>query len=255
MVRAGPPPPKRSYKEAVAGLLGLMLLVASGVLAVTLPEHTPVTPQFKVTFETERVDLPSQSYQFNVSSEKGQRHDFLYNITHDDVLQIKVNVHFTDDLAASDPDTFRFELVDPSGNRQPPDGILSNPVPRQNQSNPSQYDALMATATYTISLAQKPDDTIVDGSFEDTAESVAAEQSRLNRFNTNGTWKVKIFMVSAGGCPTPAPLNPNPDDALRSANCLNANSAQEDPRLDAGNLFTVGSFSYTRFTVNAERLD
>lgn len=238
------------------GVLGLALLVASVVLAVTLPKEDILAPQFLVTFQEDRVDfLESPSHHFD-TTEAGKRNYFDFPVPHDNVMQIQVNVHFEDDLPASDPDRFQVELYDPDGNRYGAPQLVANPMPQPNATTPGQYDAARATATLTYSFMAKPDDTVVEGDLNATEADIAREHDRLHRFNTNGTWRLYVVLVDAGGCPDPTLTNINPDDALRRTACLQANSeAGPDAARDAGNLFTVGSFSYVHFTVLAERLE
>jgi hypothetical protein len=246
-----PGPPKRQWKEVVIGVLGILLIASTVVLAVRLPEETILPPQYQVTFPVADVDLPSQTNYFDLS-EQGRRHDFLFNITHDNVVGIRINVHFQDDISASDPDRFNLELFDPNGNPLG-NNVIMNPVPQQNGTT---YVAVQVAQTYTYGLRQKPDEVVVEADLNSTPELVRLEQARLNHFSTKGTWRLAVTLISAGGCPLPSVANPNPDDVLRGSVCRQQTTGpgMESGR-DPGNALTVGYFSYTHFTTLAERLD
>ena len=255
VVRPGPPPRKGKPWDLAVGVLGLLLLVASVVLANTMWVAEELPPQYKVSFVPQEGILDRQEFQFESSGSNFVAHEFLFNITEDNVMEIKVNVYFTDDLAASDPDRFVVELVSPDGQAYPDFHELINDPAVPNATNPSEpYQPIQASATYSFGFVPKPQDTVVETDFNATEESVAADQERLNHFNTKGTWKVRA-KFTPGNCPTPTVATANTDTAQRAAVCLQANSGRgNQAQFDPGNLFTVGSFAYSYFTVTAERL-
>ena len=256
VVRQGPPPSRRRWADLAAGLIGLMLLVAAVALTVSLPVQTVLPPQYEVSFPEAQVDLLDQTLRFGLQNDTDQRKEFLFNVTHDNVVQIIISLWFYDDLEASDPDVFRIDLYDPGGNFIPSSIRLENPVPQPNATTPGSFDAGLASGTYSFGLTPKPEDAVVEGELNSTEESVEADQSNLHHFGTKGTWRLKVFLAKAGNCPTPSPSSPKPDDAARGAACLQANSAQgSNAAKDAGNELTVGSFSYRYFTVDAKVLD
>ncbi|MFO1532329.1 MAG: hypothetical protein ABR562_01300, partial [Thermoplasmatota archaeon] len=256
----GPPPQRRTYRDIVAGILGLLLVAGAAALAVTLPKHDVLPPQFKVSFVEDTVDMrPSQTRNFTTANDTSARQDFLYEVPDDDITQFDINVYFTDDLPASDPDRFSVQLYDPDGN---PQGggitVMENAPPVRNATAtnpPTQYDAQQKSLRLQIPLKAKPEDTVVEGDANATVDSIATGQEAMNRFTTHGTWKLHVALLKPGGCPTPSTTSASPDDVVRGAACLEENRARgKDSKDDLGNAFTVGSFSYRRFAVLAETL-
>lgn len=250
MLRPGPPPSKGGRWDLVAGAVGVVLLIVSAYLAVALPEEEVLPPQFKVDFpeSTGHIDPNPKEVEFNRTR---YIHDFFFNVTEDNVFSIELSVHFADGLAASDPDTFTVELYDPNQNPMGPPEILTNDPPVRNATNPSRYDPLLKTATIRYPVGSLPEATVVEADLNATEESVTAAQERLNHFSTKGLWKVHVALTLFGDCPSAVAGGPSSDTTVRAAACVQANGGNTK---DPGNLFTVGSFSYSRFTANAERL-
>jgi len=253
VVRAGPPPRSGRWREWTAAAIGVLLILSCGVLAVRLPKVDTLPPQYKVTFGTETHDLPQQNATFSLT-EGARNHDFLFDVPDDDVVLVRVSIHFVDNVPASDPDRFAVALYDPFDTPEGAPSLVSNPYPVQNQTVPTQYDALPAVLTIPIALKAQPQDTIVTQD-NTTEDAVAAQQEALNHFGTKGSWRLHVTYVGSGDCPQ-ASAAARPDDVARSVACYDETSGNpQQAGKDLGNDFTVGSFTYQRFTVSAKRLD
>jgi hypothetical protein len=263
------PPRKRGWADAAVGLVGLMLLVASGWLAIALPVHEQVPPQYKVSYLPIASDLPSQKAMFLEGT--ARTHEFAYEIPEDNVYQVKLSLSVRDDRPASRPDRFIVELFGPDGERvgaaypvQTPETVLQNApqVPPQvpptvPEGSPAYVTPSGRSPTVTFAVGVKPDDAIVED-LNRTPEQIAQDLERAAHLPTQGTWRVKVTLNEAGDCATP-PTPPTQEQALRYSLCLQeaspgADGPPQDAGRDPGNELTVGVFTYTRFAVAAEKL-
>lgn len=242
------------------GLLGLALLVASVLLLNVLP-HKDVPPnEFRVSFLSMETNLTAVTHNFTESS---NNYDFQFNVTDDDVYEVEVQASFTDNIAASAPDRFTFEIYRQDGESADSKTVaVVNPVAAAINNATDAYKPMPATATHVATLTPKPQDAIVSAIQGATAQDVERALEQRNHLITKGTWKVHVTLIAAGDCgegsPPRPPLPPSQDDAQRFATCqreaqgVNGPDAQK-AGLDFGNEFTVGVFSYTRFVVHAEK--
>jgi hypothetical protein len=258
VLRQGPPPRGRSIASALAGVLGAILIVLSVFLATALPVPDVVLPQFQISYQNlVGPDLPEQSFAFTLAGgNDGRIHNFIYNVTDDNVYEIRVAVHFTDDVPASQPDVFTLTLFGPNGD------LKGGPVQAKNQlgvRDNATYVPVPFVQTFSFDLQGHPPDAIVQGSADDTKDTVAARAETKAHVNTQGAWRVEVNLIQAGGCVPPTNhVPPATDDGPRYAACQ-AEARPSNPQggsgvEDPGNSFTVGSFSYSRFTVSAEPL-
>lgn len=257
VLRAGPPPERKSQRDLIVGVIGALILLASLIVPAVpglLWQPTVLPPQYKVSFGDVRTDLPARSQYIDApGSGANASFRFEYEVPEDNVHTVTLFLHFQDDLNASDFDKFRIEVKDPFGSTFAAEFMQSDP-PGVNATDPTRYDSPQERATFVYALRPKPQDTIVDGNLNSTEESTAAEQEALNRLNTKGTWVVTVTAVETRGCPTPGS---GADLLARAAACRRENQDKGAPApydRDRGNLFTIGTFSYTRFTVSVEKL-
>ena len=257
VLRAGPPPERKSRRDLVVGIIGALILLASLIIPAVpglLWQPTVLPPQYKVSFADVRTDLPARSQYIDApGTGPNASFRFEYEVPEDNVHTVTLFLHFKDDLNASDFDKFRIEVADPFGGTFAAEYMQSEP-PTANATDPTRYDSPQKRATLVFALRPKPQDTIVDGDFNSTEESTAAEQEALNRINTKGNWSVTVTSVETRGCPAPGS---SADLLARAAACRRENQDKGAPApydRDRGNLFTIGTFSYTRFTVSVEKL-
>ena len=264
------PPRKRGWADAAFGVLGVLLLLASGWLAVALPVHEQLPPQFTVSFIPLASDLPSQKATLVEGVARTQ--EFSYEVPDDNVYQVQLAISLKDDKPASRPDRFIVELFRPDGERvgaaypvQTPETVLQNPPP----SGPPQLPPTVPegppayvtppgrSPTVIFAVGAKPEDAIVED-LNRSADQVADDFARQFHADTKGTWKVKVTLNDAGDCADP-PAPPTPEQALRHNLCMQETApspggSPQDAGNDLGNEFTVGVFTYTRFAVTAEKL-
>lgn len=264
------PPRKRGWVDAAVGVVGLLLLLASGWLAVALPVHEELPPQYTVSFVPIATDLPSQKGV--LAEEVARTLEFQYEVQDDNVYQVQLAISLRDDKPASRPDRFIVELFRPDGERvgaaysvQTPETVLQNgppavppqgppPVP---ENTPAYVTPPGRSPTIIFSPFVKPEDAIVED-LNRSAEQIAADLARQQHIPTKGTWKVKVTLNDAGDCATPS-TPPTQEQLLRNSLCMQetAPGPGGDPQEagdDLGNEFTVGVFTYTRFAVVAEKL-
>jgi hypothetical protein len=259
VLRAGPPP-KSGRVDGIVGVLGLVLLLSTVGLAVALPHRDVLPQQFKVAYVDELHDLTQQSFAFKAGSE--QTHDFLYEIPDDDVYLITVKYEFIDDLPASLPDQFSLRLYDPNGDPVGPDVVVVNlpaePDPASGAGPVvTDYRAVRLDAQFSTAKAKPADDIVEVQDQALNATTLAQQLEAKAHLATQGTWKLRVSLLQAGGCPGPT----DADSANRRAACQaelqaapDASPADVAAGRDAGNLFTVGVFSYSRFAPDVQKI-
>jgi hypothetical protein len=252
VLRAGPPPRRGRLADLASAILGVLLILASVVMANTMWERDVPPTQFLVKFPATQVDLPAQVRDVRENADE----TFEFFVEHDNVHQITVNVHFQDDLVASDPDRFSVTLYTPNNDTLGADVLVVNDLALRNATDPSKFTPLRKNATFTVHIVPKPDERVVTGNDTDAPSAVAEREGALVHIQTRGTWTLRVNLFHAGDCPAPAVNPPNPDLLLRASACSkeNADAGRQDVRADPGNEFTVGSFSYSHFTAVAERI-
>ncbi|MES2155082.1 MAG: hypothetical protein V4510_08105 [bacterium] len=259
VLRAGPSRRKGLLVDIATGLVGVMLIVGAVVLVDALPKTDYPPNQFKVSFTTATTNLTAQSHRL---SETEQNYDFSFEVTEDDVYQVDLMVNFTDDLKASLPDKFRYEIRRPDGEpAETRGGILVNGLAQLKAGSNTEYESTPASGFHSVTMTPKPQDAIVKAIQGATASDVVQALEKKNHLLTKGTWKVHVTLDSAGDCPsvpppTVPPSPPTDDDLKRISACQQDaqahGTAGNAGKEDTGNSFTVGVFSYTRFVVNAE---
>lgn len=262
VLRAGPPP-KSGKADGVIGAIGVVLLLSTVGLAVALPQKDVLPQQFKVTWVDTPHDLTQQSFAFRMGGPE-QSHDFKYEIPHDNAYLITVKYEFKDDLAASLPDQFKLRLYDPLGNVVGPDVLATNvpgtpfdPVPVGPFTVAPEYEAVLHSAQFSVVLPKPSDDIVEVQDPSVNATQLSQELEAKAHLDTRGTWTLRVSLLRAGGCPTPAD---GVDAANRRAACQQemreADAMPQDiaAGTDAGNLFTVGVFSYSRFAPDIQKI-
>ncbi len=260
VLRVGPSKRRGRIADISTGVVGLVLLVAAVLMLDILPVEDLPPNEFRVTFIPVTTNMTLQVHRL---TEDAQNYDFIFNITEDDVYQIDLRLSFHDDIAASGPDQFRYEVYRNDGeSADQPESLTNAPGRLQNGTN-NNFEAITANAAHSITLTPKPQDAIVAAIPGATEQAVERELLAKNHLLTKGTWKVHVTLVVAGDCERPtasptAPTVPSADEIARFADCLQearaAGNSEADSDQDFGNDFTVGVFSYTRFVVHAEKL-
>ncbi|MFO1534992.1 MAG: hypothetical protein ABR586_04960, partial [Thermoplasmatota archaeon] len=262
VLRAGPPP-KRGTADAVVGLIGLLLLLSTVGLAVALPHKDVLPQQFKVTWLDEAHDLTQQSFTFHAGGPE-QSHDFLYEVPDDDAYLLTVKYEFRDDIAASLPDQFKLRLYDPLGNEVGPEVLAVNvpagpldPVAVGPVAVAPEYKAVLMSAQFSVALPKPSDDILEVQDQAVNATTLSQQLGAKAHLETHGTWKLRVTLLQAGGCPDPSG---GLDPANRNAACRqgleDAGAAPQDQAAgtDGGNPFTVGVFSYSRFAPDIQKI-
>ncbi|MEA3190349.1 MAG: hypothetical protein QOD77_931 [Thermoplasmata archaeon] len=238
-----------------AGVVGALLLAGCVALVLLLPVPDEVPSQFRVTFTDHTEDLVGQTQALDDLSNAESHKDFFFEVPHDNVFAVRLQLNFTDDIVASEPDRFKVEVYDAVGDFLPGTLYMSNLPAQADLENPGQYISQEKTADWVLSTERpKPADLIAVGGPATTEADVVAKLSADMGVPTAGKWRVRVDLVATGDCPLPA-ADSTPDELQRAAACRQEVGGEADPaRHDVGNSFTVGVFSYTRFEVTAEKL-
>lgn len=265
VLRAGPPP-KRGTLDAVLGAIGVLLLLSTVGLAVALPHKDVLPQQFKVAYLDEAHDLTQQLFTFHTGADV--THDFLYEISANDTYLVTVQYEFKDDVPASAPDQFSLRLYDPHGNAVGPEVLSINaPGVQDNPLTPppgvpvdaaaTDYKAVLFSGSFTVALPKPADDILEVADQSVTADQLAKDLEAKAHLDTQGTWKLRVTLLGAGGCTTPSASQ---DSANRFAACQQELQAANAPPQDAaagrdgGNPFTVGVFSYSSFAPDIQKI-
>jgi hypothetical protein len=262
VLRAGPPP-KTGRADAVIGAVGLVLLLSTVGLAVALPHKEVLPQQFKVVWGDTPNDLISQSFAFSTAAAQ-RTHDFLYEVADDDAYLITVKYEFIDDVAASLPDQFSLRLYDPNNNAVGPEVVAVNsPADAENTLGTSpasfttDYKAVRLDAQFSIAQPKPSDDIVEVADQQLTADQLAQQLEAKARLATKGTWRLRVTLLDAGGCPD---ASGGKEAANRRLVCQQEMQAAGAPQQDIaqgkdpGNPFTVGVFSYSRFAPDIQKI-
>lgn len=253
VLRPGGPKDKGKAVDVVACILGVLLLLACVVLVNLLPDKDYATPQFSVTYpETQRDDaFPSQGFDFSDTVEAQRIQEFTYDLPAN-VHSFTLDLHFADDdVPGSLPDQFRVEVFDPDQNPIGPRSELFSGQPAFNQTSLVWTPGVIQGDRIPISIAPKPEDRIVPGlSHREVREQVLARVEPQARIDSEGTWTVRVTMVTAGDCP-----GPGPDASQQQVLYCRFNAQYQDAQgVDPGNRFTIEKLIYNTFTVQVEEL-
>lgn len=258
VLRTGGPAPKGKAVDLVALVVGVLLLVACVALAQVLPDKTYLNPQFRLSFIDQGGEFRSQGADFLEGGP--EQVDFTYDIPVDNVYAITLAIFFEDDLPFSNPDLFRVELIDPSGNLVGTHQDFQSPRPRANGTT-MVIDAPDYTPL-TLTVVERPSEQIVTGlAHTETAEQALAREEPKYRQATTGTWTIRVRLLDAGDCPSP---NGPEANGLQVFYCRfgDPNNPGLDPDMmtgraggeDLGNAFTVENVQYSWYTPIIEEL-
>jgi hypothetical protein len=261
VLRAGPAP-KKGRVDAALGIFGALLLLSTVLMAFAIPHKDVLPQQFKVTYTDGGQDFPTVDFPFKTDA-ASQNHDFAFDVPDDDVYQVTVRYFFVDDMAASAPDQFSLQVYDPQGNAVGPatlavnaEGVADNSL---QLAAPTDYKAVPFSSQFSVTVGAKPSDDIVETADQHLTEAQLESQlEQKAHIVSKGTWKVRVTLVSAGGCTTPPEPSSDPEPAERFAVCrkeAQSTAPGAGPgKEDAGNKFAVESFKYTTFSPFAERV-
>lgn len=190
---------------------GAVAVIVAVLLFGVLPETPEPTRQFVVTFLDEVVETGPAD---GVVAE-GQQASLAFEVTRGNLSTIEVTVAFSDDLAASDPDQLRLEVVGPDGQVRAPT-TTANVLPvARGGSMPPAYDAVERTLTIVVPVNDRPGTQAVSAAApSETAQEAAARVAPLFSAGGAGTWTVRVTL-QAGDCPD-ASLDPQRAAACRS---------------------------------------
>lgn len=247
VLRPGAPKDKGHKADLLAAIFGSLLLILAIVLVAILPDKEYATPQFRATYVDTLDDFTFATQKFEFTEdEAGRIHEFTYELP-DNVASINIRAEFTDNETYSEPDQFRIEVFDPSGN---PVGARYDAINQPATPNPddptADYIADSFSQPYNIATAEHPSEEIVSGlSHEETTEQVLARLVPQHRALTAGTWTVRVTLVQANDCPAD-PTQPS----IPAFRCRAAAPDGADP----GNEFALAGFIYTFYTPCVEQL-
>lgn len=245
---------RSNLADIIVGVVGLLLLLSTIFLANALPKHEVAPPVYAVTFKTTLHEMPAQSFDFARDGNTGkERHDFLFEIPDDNVVEILMTVSFTDDVPASKPDQFHLEAYDPEFFPLGAGMSLRN-APSTAGATPGEYVAVPFVKQLSWpGKGRVPEDTTVSG--EADAAVVLAQVVAASHIETKGTWKVNA-VFTGGNCITAQEAGGDPDATARMAACQ-ADTGSPDAAVapqDARNSFTIEAFSYRTFEPVVERI-
>ncbi|HJQ93287.1 MAG TPA: hypothetical protein VJ874_03255 [Candidatus Thermoplasmatota archaeon] len=246
VLRPGAPKDRGRLADILAALFGALLLLVALVLVAVLPDKEYASPQFRVTFVDTQLDLPTQRFAFT-EEETGRIHEFTYELPNN-VASVNIRAEFTDNETYSEPDRFRLEVFDPSGNPVGARYDAINQPPTVSETDQTDLVADSYSETFNLPTAEHPMEEIVVGlTHTETVEQVLARVDPQHRALTAGTWTVRVTLIQANDCPEPA-SQPSP---FQLARC----HAQSPPDgVDPGNEFALAGFIYTFYTPCVEQL-
>jgi hypothetical protein len=253
VLRPGAPKDKGRMADVLACLFGALLLLVAIVLVAVLPDKEYAAPQFRLTFPDTLDDFtyPTQEFSFAENNEALRVHEFTYELP-DNVASINLRAEFTDDLPHSDPDQFRLEVFDPSGNPVGPryEAINQPPLRKGDPNDPTNYTRFefdSFSTTFNLPTGEHPTEQIISGlTHTETKEQVLARLVPQYRFPSGGVWTVRVTLIQANDCPAPS----GDTDVFQFANCRN----ESPDGSDLGNDFALAAFIYTFYTPCIESL-
>lgn len=247
VLRPGAPKDKGRLADVLAALAGAVLLLVALVLVAVLPDREFASAQFRVTFPDTLDDFTFATQKVDFTEdEAGRIHEFTYELP-DNVASINIRAEFTDNETYSEPDQFRIEVYDPSGDPVGTRYDAINQPPTVNPADQSDFIPDSYSQTFNLATADHPTEEIVVGlSHTETKEQVLARLVPQHRALTAGTWTVRVTLVQANDCPDPA-QQPSP---FQLARCRQQSPGGED----LGNGFALAGFIYTFYTPCVEAL-
>jgi hypothetical protein len=248
VLRPGAPKDKGRMADALAALFGALLLILAVVLVALLPDKEYATTQFRITYPDTLDDFTfaTQRFNFTENDEDLRVHDFTYELP-DNVASVNIRAEFTDEQVYTDPDQFRIELFDPSGNPMGTRYDAINKPPTPDTANPGEFVADSYSQTFNIATAEHPAEEIVNGlTHTETREQVLARIVPQHVADTAGTWTVRVTLVQANDCPAPG----TGIDIFQFSRCY----ADTGDGTDPGNDFALAGFIYTFYTPCIEEL-
>ncbi len=266
VVRAGPPKRRGAFIDAVVGILGVMLLIAAGVLGETLPEEDVIAVQYLPEFPTTNVAAQLMR-EGGTNSSEALRFDFqeneaatvLIQIPHDNVVSISMQAFLEgDDIGSSLPDAFKFTLYGPDGDQVGEVFKVNTAQPKQRDNTVPGPPIGPGTVTNTTDpiyvsgssnpatawrLGAPPNPEFIGGEGK-KLDHTAALSIAIDRYTqpTNGTWTMVVELTNAGDCPQPSPSGQN--DRYLECMRMTGNSGQ-----DPGNSITVKFVRYDYYTI------
>lgn len=234
--QGAPPKDRRAITDLVFGIVGGLLLVLAVALFGILPEDDTPPRQWNVAYTdnlVEQADL--QTHDFAPE----QTHRFLFPLAQENIHSIQFTVEFTDDVAASLPDTFAFQIIAPNGEPLMEELRYTTPD-SESDGNPvlPTFTAGTASEAITAQVAPSPSSGPQAPSSDD--EDLANAQARITdetKTMPAGDWILEVRLVSVGDCPDPS-LDPP-----RALACQTATNQQGD----VGNSVQVVKLSFTTY--------
>lgn len=262
VLRAGAPAPRGRLVDLVVGVLGALLLLIAVVLVVVLPDKTYVDPQFRLSFVEGSGE--GKGTQESPQLAPGASYEFAVDVPQDNVKTVTLKVGFNDDVWYSLPDIVKVELFAPNGTLVGTIDPLQNPPPKgpvNATDSPTRYAAYTDQTFHGWADHQEQ---IIDGlSHSETPEQAQArlEKDPAYFVPNHGTWKVRVTLTAAQGCPDPTTESwrnqalycrtghPNDEGYPQQ----NEGKAQQDGS-DPGNAVKLFNFEWTYYIVSVEEL-
>lgn len=268
VLREGPPRGRGRTLDGVLGAVGGVLLLLAVLLVNVLPEETVPDPQFRVEYGDELVeiigsrqsaDLPGAPADgiIGPGRDDGLRSD--YEVEHNNVFEVSVEVFFEDDFPESLPDVLRWELFYPNGTSA---GLSSEyetlPTAEAEAGAGPEVGGVsyvtVGSGTYkaTFNLGGKPEDQIVtfqdgrNGTLEEATQAIVLAQTRA----TQGTWGVQVWLESVGPCPSAGTA----PESIRHAQICRFAAQQREDGDDVGNGFVLSKFEYRYYTIQVSEV-
>ncbi len=249
VARAGPPPHARGrFADMLAGIVGILLLVATIGLVQVLPEDEVILPQFTLFFvHQEGGSRNSTTDIVFTEAPPNNVKTYAFEVP-DNAFELVVRMSFTDDIAASLPDRFRIEILDPTGDVRGGEALATS-APPTTLPPPDQftYVATPTTVVHRISIAVVPPDEIVPGTSADETQGEVLDRIAPDHVvESAGTWTARITLIEAGDCPSADQSDQNRVLACR----LDAQDGE-----DHGNAVTLEAFLVSYFVPCVQLLD
>ncbi len=237
---------KREIIDLATGIAGALLLVLTVVLFIVVPEDDPVPPVFQATYTEQVTTLDLTEEHTYVVDDS---YDFSLAIDSPYVHHIAFTVAWTDDVASSDPDTFRFQISAPGElgrERITPEPILaSNPPGNATEGIPPSYEANPMELVVEQAVQNPPRSGPIPGEFiGETAEEARERLLEAMVVFGAGDWNLETSLFAVGDCPDEQTA---PDRALACQSATQGNG-------DTGNSLTVLSVTYITYDITVEEI-
>ncbi len=271
VLREGPPKRRGAFIDAMTGVLGVLLLIAAGVLGETLPEEEFVPVQYAVTFPTngtngffygEETGQPVTAMVFNQNNPftHGETKRLPVAIAHDNIISITVQVFLEeDDYPSSLSDQFSYQMLTPEGEplvsfpfsitTRTPEEVLSTDIdPLTFNPRDTTWVTRPIQDANNYRINTPPDPYFISGpDGEDVGIAQAVRSAAQNHtIPSKGDWILEVTLRDTGDCPQPG------TDAKanrRAADCQNITERDGHRGEDNTNGITIKAIRYDYYDI------